>query len=133
MLLTALALVGCGGPSLPRPDPAPVLSADYVEVPFAPRVPPVEIVPPRPSREAVWVDGAWDFNGDRFRWVSGAWVVPPAGARRAPWAIVRRAADGQMFFAPAVWRDATGRTIPDPTPVARARTRLPQEGATEEP
>lgn len=108
-------------------------ASDYVEVPFAPRTPTVEVVPERPSRAAVWVDGSWDWNGDRFRWITGAWVTPPPGARRAPWVLVRREADGQLFFAPALWKDAGGRTIPDPTPVLRARTRLPREGVVEEP
>ena len=108
-------------------------ASDYVEVPFAPRTPTVEVVPERPSRAAVWVDGSWDWNGDRFRWITGAWVTPPPGARRAPWVLVRREADGQLFFAPALWKDAGGRTIPDPAPVLRARTRLPREGVVEEP
>lgn len=129
--LGAALLVACGGPSLPRPDEAPILAADYVEVPFAPRAAPVEVVPDRPAKNAVWTDGAWAWNGDRFRWVNGGWVVPPSGARRAPWALVRREVDGQLFFAPAVWRDATGRTMPDPVPVARARTRVPREGVAE--
>lgn len=120
-------LVACGG-GLPRPPVADVRASDYLEVPFAPRTPPVEIVPERPSKDAVWVDGAWEWTVDRYRWSGGAWVVPPAGARRSRWALVRRSVDGQLFFAPAVWRDAGGRALPEPTPVLPARTRLPREG-----
>lgn len=102
---------------------------DYVPVPFAPRPPPVEIVPLRPAKAGidasllVWADGSWDWGGDRFRWVPGAWLAPPPGAKRARWVIVRREIDGQLFFAPSSWRDSEGRPIEPPPPLARASTR----------
>jgi hypothetical protein len=37
--------------------------------------------------------------------------------------VVRRAVDGQLFFAPSSWRDASGKAIDAPTPLARASTR----------
>lgn len=95
---------------------------------FPPRPPPVEIVPPRPAVEgAVWADGGWVWTGDRYQWEAGAWVVLPRGARRTRWALVRRSADGQLFFAPSRWRDAKGASIPTPEPLARAVTRSPGE------
>jgi hypothetical protein len=103
-----------------------VVVADYVEVPFAPRAPPVEIVPASPQKDAVWVDGTWEWSNDRYRWTPGAWVIPPAGGKRASWVVVRRD-DGQLFFAPASWKDATGAALPEPPALVRARSRATDE------
>lgn len=121
---TAL-VVGCGAGALPRPLRAQVRAEDYVPVPFAPRPPPVEIVPPRPPgpQALVWADGGWEWDGERFRWLPGAWVAPPADAKRVLWVLVRRPDDGQLFFAPSSWRDASGKAIDPPVPIARAQTR----------
>lgn len=101
---------------------------DYVAVPFAPRAPPVEIVPAQPRRDAVWVDGTWSWSGDRYNWQPGYWVVPPGGAAHARWTVVRRAEDGQLFFAPSAWKDPQGRTLPEvPPPLVRARSRATDE------
>lgn len=102
-----------------------VIAEDYVAVPYTPRPPPVEIVPARPSAtgDLAWADGGWEWNGERYRWDPGAWVVVPAGARRARWVVVRREIDGQLFFAPSSWRDGAGKAIDAPKPLARASTR----------
>jgi hypothetical protein len=102
-----------------------VRAEDYVPVPYAPRPPPVEIVPLRPAAPSglVWADGGWEWAGERFRWGPGSWVAPPEGATRARWVIVRRPADGQLFFAPSSWRDASGRPIAAPPALARASSR----------
>jgi hypothetical protein len=122
--IAALA-VGCGGGSVPTPKHVQVRAEDYVAVPYSPRPPPVEILPARPSTPSglVWADGGWDWDGERFRWLPGGWVAPPVGAVRARWVIIRRTEDGQLFFAPSTWRDASGKTIDAPPPVARAQTR----------
>ncbi len=98
-------------------------------VPFAPKPPPPEYVPPRPVKNAVWMDGTWQWVGDRYVWRFGSWVVPPTGARRARWVLVRRPEDGQLFFAPSSWKDAEGNKIEERAWVyalgsaARARAR----------
>jgi hypothetical protein len=123
-----MAAAGCSG-ALPRPPAAQVSADDYVAVPFAPRVPPVEFIPPSPAKNAVWVDGSWEWAGNRYGWRYGSWVVPPAGVRRAHWTVVRRDVDGQLFFAPATWKDASGKVVADRSfwnalgPAARARSR----------
>lgn len=124
MAIAALA-VACGGGTVPAPIAVQVRAEDYVPVPFSPRSPPVEVVPLRPSTPSglVWADGGWEWDGERFRWGPGSWVAPPAGAVRARWVIVRRTVDGQLFFAPSGWRDASGKAIDAPKPLARARTR----------
>jgi len=102
---------------------------DYIAVPFSPRAPPVEFVPPSPSKGAVWVDGTWEWTTDRYVWRFGAWMIPPSGARRSRWVVVRRADDGQLFFAPSTWKDANGKLIDDRSfaqalgPRGRARPR----------
>jgi hypothetical protein len=107
---------------VPRPDHVQIKAEDYVAVPFEPRTPPVEILPAKPEHagHVVWADGGWEWAEDRYRWQAGAWVAPPAGAKRARWVIVRRPEDGQLFFAPSSWRDASGRVIDAPEPLARA-------------
>ncbi|MBX3220331.1 MAG: hypothetical protein KF795_07405 [Labilithrix sp.] len=120
---------GCAS-SLPRPAAAQVVVSDYVAVPFSPRTPPVEFIPPSPSKGAVWVDGSWEWSGGRYVWRFGSWVIPPPHARLARWTIVRRKEDGQLFFAPSTWKDASGQPVADRSfvsalgPRARARTRL---------
>jgi hypothetical protein len=116
------AALGACGASVPRPRHVQVRADDYVAVPYPPRPPPVEIVPPRPDVDgAVWADGGWEWSGDRYQWEPGAWVVPPEGARRARWVVVRRKEDGQLFFAPSRWRDARGVPIDSPPPIVRAQ------------
>jgi YXWGXW repeat-containing protein len=126
--LIVLALSGCGS-SLSRPKRVQVRADDYVAVPFPPRPALVEIVPASPARDAVWVDGTWVWAAGRFRWNAGAWVRPAPGARYARWVIVRRAEDGQYFFAPSSWRDEKGQQIPDPQPLLRAKTRTGAQAA----
>lgn len=76
------------------------------------------------------MDGSWEYVGERYGWKAGTWVVVPNGLRRARWLLVRRAEDGQLFFAPSTWKDASGNTVDDAAwihalgPAARARTRL---------
>ena len=135
-IATALlvATTGCGG-SLPRPPRGQVARTDYVPVTFPPRTPPIEVVPPRPAEGgAVWVDGSWEWAGNRYGWRYGTWLVPPPGARHAAWALVRRAEDGQLFFAPSTWKDAKGATVDDRSfrntlgPRAQARSRIGDDG-----
>ena len=121
----AALVFGCGGGSLPTPRHVQVRAEDYVPVPYRPRSPPVEVVPTRPAVPSglVWADGGWEWDAERFRWVPGSWVAPPVGAVRARWVIVRRPQDGQLFFAPSTWRDASGKSVSPPPPLARAQTR----------
>lgn len=75
------------------------------------------------------MDGSWEWGGGRYTWRYGSWVIPPPNARYAPWVLVRRAEDGQLFFAPSDWKDEGGHSIADRAfetalgPAARARAR----------
>ena len=108
-----LALAACGGGSLPQPRLGGQPERAFVEVPYPPPAGKVEMVPPPPRRDAVWIDGQWLWQGHRWVWQLGGWVVPPRGARFSPWE-TRRLGDGQLVFAPAAWRDDSGREIAPP-------------------
>lgn len=113
--------------------------ADYVAVTSTPRPPPIEFIPARPRKDAVWVDGSWDWAGNRYGWKSGTWAVVPQGLKRARWVVVRRKIDGQLFFAPSTWKDAHGNTVDDSGwihalgPTARASSRMGGPPEMDEP
>jgi hypothetical protein len=92
------------------------------------RVPPpgrVELVPPQPRADAVWIDGGWSWT-DR-RWVLDARSLgrAPAGAVYSPWKVAR-GPDARLYFAPAAWRDARGNPIdPPPALVSATVTTVP--------
>ena len=61
----------------------------------------------KPATDAVWSTGHWQWNGDSFVWVPGAWRLPPsAGHRwRAPtW----RAGRSGSVFVPGGWTIRVG-------------------------
>lgn len=106
----------------PEPPSGPVPEADRIEVPYPPPPARVEVIPPQKDRREVWVDGQWEWTGKEWRWDEGAWVIPPPGAYFTPWT-TEREDDGRLLFAPAAWRDPTGRplasgplTCPEPAP-----------------
>ena len=43
---------------------------------------PSEVIPRRPTEEAVWVGGFWMYNSNgRYEWAPGRWEVPPPRCR----------------------------------------------------
>jgi hypothetical protein len=107
-----VVLSGCSS-ALPHPPEAPQPSDAFVDVPYPPPAGHVETVPARPSRTALWIDGQWSWDGERWEWRPGGWVAPDPGARFARWQI-RIQADGQLRFAGASWRDAGGHLLRPP-------------------
>jgi hypothetical protein len=115
-----IALAACGG-QLPHPPYIPQPSEALTEVDAAPPPPRVEYIPGQPNVPgAVWLDGEWLQKRGRWAWKLGRWVVPPEGAKFAPWAFVR-SADGTLYFASGVFRNASGKAVADPPPLAVAR------------
>jgi hypothetical protein len=94
-------------PSLTHPTFAPQATSSLVEVDQAPPPARVEVVPARPSKQAVWVDGEWIWRRGRWAWLTGRWVAPPPGAVFSAWVFVR-GADGRLWSAPGGWHDASG-------------------------
>lgn len=118
--LVAFALA-CGSRAVPPAYTAQPTSA-LVMVPYPPPPARAEIVPKRPNDAAVWVDGEWVWQTRRWAWRRGRWVVPPAGARFAPWTTVRDG-EGNLYVASGVWRDASGEEVVEPAPVGQGRPR----------
>jgi hypothetical protein len=131
IVLYALA-IGCGS-SLPHPTFAPQAPGSLVQVDQAPPPARVEIVPARPTELATWVDGEWIWRRGRWAWLTGRWVSPPPGAVFAAWVFVR-GADGRLWSAPGMWRDASGAPL-DLKPLAMASVEagavVDADGATE--
>ena len=105
--------------TLPHPTFAPQPPSALIAVPDEPPPALVEIVPPSPDENAVWIDGEWTWSHRRWTWLPGRWVIPPPNATYSQWVTVR-ASDGSLYFAPATWRDAQGQAIPPPKPLATA-------------
>jgi hypothetical protein len=130
-----IVCAACGAPvHLPpyRPQPTAALEA----IPSRPPPARVEVVPPAPRSDAVWIDGEWTWRASRWSWIRGRWVLPPNGARYSPWVLVR-APNGSLYEAHGVWRDARGNPIAPPRPLASAEVSddaiVDAEGNTMEP
>ncbi len=62
----------------------------------------VERRPARPNRSAVWIDGSWDRQDDRWEWLSGRWEQP--SDRHARWMKAKyRRDNGAWRYEPAHW------------------------------
>lgn len=128
-----LAVAACASP-LPRPAYAAQPTSALVEVDRPPPPARVEVLPARPSSGAVWVDGEWIWRRGRWAWRPGRWVNAPMGQRFSPWVFVR-APDGTLWYAPGVWRDASGARVDSPPALATAEVEsgevVDADGATE--
>src|ERR1700759_4439944 len=103
-LAVVLFFIACGA-TLPHPDYVQQPTSALTVVGYPPPPARVEFVPKQPSKDAVWIDGEWQWQGRRWAWRIGRWVVPPAGARFAPWMMVRDPA-GVVYYAEGTWRNA---------------------------
>jgi hypothetical protein len=111
-------LVSCAG-SLPHPPYAPQSQAALTAIDASPPPGRVEQIPEQPPFADAWISGEWTLRHGRWYWLLGRWVKTPAGARYSPWVMVR-AVDGSTFYAPGVWQNAKGATVPAPAGVAFA-------------
>ncbi len=115
--VAGLLVVACASPLLPRPAYVQQPATALVVIPFPPPPARVEIVPPQPVADAVWIDGEWAWRRRRWGWKLGRWLVPPPGGRFSPWTAVRNDV-GTLYFASGVWRDAHGDEMPEPKALA---------------
>ena len=79
-----------GGWRVPESD---IRARLTVTAPSAPPPPRVEVAVAQPIAGAIWVPGAWHWNGASWVWLGGAWRMPPqVGLRwRAPsWVVSSR-------------------------------------------
>jgi hypothetical protein len=125
-----LLAMACGS-RLPAPPtgPHPAGSTTYLDIPFPPPPARVEIIPAPPREEgAVWVDGEWAWQGKRWGWLPGGWMVPPRGAYFAPW-LVYRLDNGRLLFAAGTWHASNGERLPNPVVLEAARNGLDDESS----
>ena len=78
----ALSVVGCARRTVVVVKPDADAEVAYVQT--APPEPKVETRPARPAPGAVWVDGHWKWNGNRYVWVSGHWDRTPRSSVWVP-------------------------------------------------
>ena len=116
--------VACSA-SLPTPPLIMQPRSEFLPVPYPPPAAFAETVPEKPAASAVWVDGYWAWRGKLYVWQRGGWVVPPLGARYAPWRL-HYSKDGTLLFAEATWYDAKGHLMESPT-MARSAFTPPNE------
>jgi hypothetical protein len=61
-----------------------------------------EVRTQRPSRQHVWIPGAWDWQSNDWAWVGGRWDQP--ASRRAYWVKARYVRQGRAWvYEPAHW------------------------------
>lgn len=46
--------------------------------PPSPTSQPYEPIPARPSSNAVWIPGYYNYTGTSYEWISGRWEIPPS-------------------------------------------------------
>ena len=114
-----LLLWGCAS-SLPEPASVSHPRAAYELVAYPPPPARVELVPAKPRPGAVWIDGEWIWDGRRWGWQPGRWVMPIPGVAFARWCAVREA-DGSLFVARGAFFNARGEEVPSPPALAIAR------------
>jgi hypothetical protein len=114
-----LALAACGS-SLPAPPKGTSPSSAFIDVPSPPPPAKLELVPDHPHERAVWIDGAWEWTGTRWRWKDGGWFAAPApGVVYSRWE-TRRPGGARLVFADATWRDPSGAEVQGPRLLASA-------------
>lgn len=103
-LALGATLSGCGS-ELPAPVLGPHTGEQAITVPFPPPPGKVEIVPPRPRipKNAVWIDGEWQWKSQHWVWSPGRWQLPPAGGYWAP-PKTERQSDGTLTHFAGVWK-----------------------------
>jgi hypothetical protein len=84
----------------PPPPPLPNLEIHFaIDAPPPPRI---EERPHRPGASHIWVQGSWDWQGERWAWVPGRWERPHE--RHARWiAPVYVREDDGWRYTPGHW------------------------------
>lgn len=104
------ALFTCGACSAPLPlaptgDP-PTDDVGFMTVEYPPPPAQVEVIVERPGPPCVWVDGHHRWEGRRWAWKPGAWVIPPSNCyyarARMAWTATSDSA-GVLYYAPPQW------------------------------
>jgi hypothetical protein len=90
------------GGRYPNPDDRAYRVSRAQTAPTPPPTP-VDVVPPQPAANAVWVQGYWIYDGRSYTWVRGRWEVPPPYAHTyVPAHSEMR--NGQLVHVPGYWQ-----------------------------
>jgi len=119
-----VSLIGCST-SLPRPPTSVHTPDEFLEVPFPPPAVRADVVPSRAHPDSVWIDGEWHWQGNRWAWRRGDWVISPAGATLARWQTKR--AGTQVMYAMSVFHLAGGGSLA-PSELRERRHKFPVNG-----
>ena len=74
-LMAGLVATGAVGACYHQP-------ASYAVASVATRPPPtarIEVIPPSPGLNYIWIAGRWGWSNNKFAWVPGSWVLPAPG------------------------------------------------------
>ncbi|MDB5214679.1 MAG: hypothetical protein JWO86_2606 [Myxococcaceae bacterium] len=121
-LAIAGVMLACAAPRPPAPRYVGHPTEALQQAAYPPPPARVEFMPDIPKPNAVWIDGEWTWQGRRYAWKQGRWLVAPPNARFSPWTSTRDKS-GIFYIAEGKWRDPQGRELPDPPPLVLGRTR----------
>ncbi len=111
MRLAWLVLLAACAPHVAVPPNGLHSGDEPAIVPYPPPAAQVEILPPRPSGDALWIDGYWEWTGTGFAWQRGRWDVSPAPGAYYARATTVRSPNGQLFYYTGRWHLSDGRPV----------------------
>jgi len=110
--------VGCGGRTpLVKTGPHPSSGPPPLIVKDPPPPTKPEIVPLRRNHDCFWRGGHWTPLGGGWKWIKGAWVLPPKNCTFAPAVTHFEAIDGTtvLVHRPELWyRTGSKQTCEEP-------------------
>jgi hypothetical protein len=110
LLAGIVLLMAACAPRVPVPPTGPHRQDTPELVPYPPPPARVELIPPAPAPEALWIDGHWIWTAGGYAWHAGRWEPARVGAHYAPATTVRRS-NGELLYYVGSWQS-------DPAPTA---------------
>ena len=105
-------LIGACAPRVPVPPTGPHTHDTPELVPYPPPPARVELIPPTPGPDALWIDGHWMWTAGGYAWRAGGWEQARAGAHYAPATMVRRS-NGELLYYVGSWQSDEPPTAGD--------------------
>lgn len=103
-VVTTLLLTGVGGSTAMAQPVGVSVHVPGLEIRLGHAAPPAlrhERIPRRPSRDAVWLAGSWDWQGNGWVWIPGRWERTE---HRGTWVKARYVREGDSWrYEPAHW------------------------------
>lgn len=115
-LLLAWLTFACGAstPLVPK-GPHPPHIQEFLPVAYPPPPAQVEEIPAGThDPNCAWVDGYYTFEGRRWEWQPGRWVLPPAGCYyAAPVLAWSKAGEPRLYYTPPRWYKTDAAELPE--------------------